>query len=189
VREFRYVTPAPDVWLLEPMRRALPVLLLLCFAAVVAVRVWRARPPRAPAAPPSPMRAGCRTPDDPGCERCAVREPHGGCFVHSRYQLPWAMRLEDLWTSLKEGPPPGPVPPTPYYEAEHHLTCPPDLPLCAQCSAVAEWQLTHLGGAGCTCPTRRVGDACFFADSCECICEQRERLLDECPELRPDGGV
>jgi hypothetical protein len=107
---------------------------------------------------------GCRTPDEPGCQRCCERvSTTAVCYFRA------AIQSEDAWEMYgsEDGP------------------CPGDCPRCAQCDVTSEEQLnsvTKLRFVECDCSRIDVGeDPCIGEDSCECDCSIVLGAMEACP--------
>ncbi len=111
--------------------------------------------------------AGCRAPEQSGCEQCCEATTGAGgepsCLKRSASSgSDWYNSVESL-----DGP------------------CPGDCAICASCSLRDEEQLASMEARpDCDCNSIVIGiDPCFSPMGCECYCQSYAALAEACPHL------
>ena len=114
---------------------------------------------------------GCRGPNEifemKSCKSCCIQDGKD-CFKKDGHGADW-------------------------YSGQHNLldqTCPHNCPKCASCLLRDEDQLMSLKPPEqCNpkdCKTMEIGIDPCFAPGCECFCSEANRLMEKCPDVKPD---
>jgi hypothetical protein len=114
-------------------------------------------------------RAGCRSSDEPNCERCCLQTQPDSCGV-------WSLPCATVVAAQSVGQ---------YCEASSLAgQCPADCRPCAACSKSSEASLCSLRPTigACDCAHVDIGvDPCFGPQSCACLCATYAAALAACP--------
>ena len=113
--------------------------------------------------------AGCRSSDEPNCERCCLQTEPDYCSV-------WAIPCSTVVAGQSVG----------QYCGVSGMAgqCPADCRPCASCSKYSEATMCSLMPTigACDCANIDIGvDPCFSPQSCACLCRGYEAAVEACP--------